>query len=201
MKKVLTLLLSVFLLSGCSLFKDYYNADQLVAEMEKLVTQENKNDSIINKATDLRNQVINDLNAMKEPDQSKISDLSGKIEEAKKLLPQYKEEVKKIQSHFSDLKSKSARLEDENIKKMAETFINDFMKTTETELKYIEVFEKVLASDEEYMKDLKNGKETKDNQSQLDELNKLHTQLQDEIKQFNESWNQFVQSTTGQEVK
>ncbi|TCS95765.1 hypothetical protein [Hazenella coriacea] len=204
MKKILLLASCIFLLSGCSLFADYYNADQLANEMDQLVRTENDTNDKINQDLEKKYEEASVLiQSVQVGDKAKLEEINKKIEEAKAISTKYKQEVQKIQKQFPDLKAKAAKLEDPEIKKLADTFIGDFTKTTETEIKQAEEFDKLLVATAKLAQDIVDNKEPNldEYDAILDNIDQLAGQLNPEIENFNKSWNAFHKAAIGTEIQ
>jgi predicted ABC-class ATPase len=200
MKKIFALVLSLFVLGGCSLFADYYNADQLANEMEQLINQENKNseDHLV-KMDEKFSQYFDVVE--KNPAQAKklLSEISA-------LAGPYKEKVKKVEAKFPDLKAKAQKLEDEEIKKLADAFTADFAKTTKTELQLTDLYLEYVKLQEEILKATESGKQPseelfKKDQELRNKLDETQKRYDTEIDTFNKSWNVFNQKATGVKVE
>jgi uncharacterized coiled-coil DUF342 family protein len=186
-------------LAGCS-FADYYNADQLANEMDQLVRQENKNyeDHLV-KMDEKLSQYLNVVAT--NPAQAKKH-----LSEIKTLAEPYKEKVKQVEAKFPDLKAKAAKLEDPEIQKLAETFIDDFAKTTKTEFELTDLYLEYVKLQEEIIKNIESGKQPSDqlankDQELLNKINALYQRYDNEINTFNKSWEVFNNKATGSKVE
>lgn len=203
MKKLALLVSFIFILSGCSLFADFYNADQLAQEMDKLVSS--NNGLIDNELKQIENneqEIATLLESEDQPDSKTFEEIQAKVTESKGLNDQYKAEVGKIQKQFPDLKAKAAKLEDPEIKKLADTFIADFTKITELHIQLSESYSVFFAAEEQFFKDLSEQKdpdiEKIDEASQ--KVDEAYNQLNLGSDKFNVSWEAFNKAATGNKV-
>lgn len=206
MKKLLMVFAAVLVLSGCSLFADYYNAGVLADEMNKAVLAFNKNTEASKKIDTLYDEIDTLSESMNEPNKQVLDQINTKLAEIRKISTDYKTEVDKISKQIPDFQAKSAKLENPEVKKLADTFLNDFKVLIDTELKYTASAEKMIANDEAAYKAISEGKEPsaeiKATFEQLKkELTDLDNTVQQKIDQFNKSWETFAKKATGSGVE
>ncbi|TCS95764.1 YkyA family protein [Hazenella coriacea] len=206
MKKLALFVTCIFLLSGCSLFADYYNADQLANEMNKLVDTSN---GLIDKELKELGDKDDEIAAIAESldpenlDQKKLDEVQAKITESKGINDRYKAEVQKIQKQFPDLKAKAAKLEDPKIKELADSFIADFSKANEAQIKLSDTTAEYLAIEEQLFKDIADKKEPAlDKVEEITKkLEEVHNEFNQGIDKFNVSWEAFNKAATGNKVE
>lgn len=212
MKKKLLMIISSALLvtgftTGCSLIesatntvKDGYNSETMLKDMDRLVTQENKNDEILQQGVQkFEDANLDDPNL--KPEQLKQA--AQKLEEAKKKVDEYKTAVTKVQQDFTDVKAKAGKITDEKLKKLADQFTADFEISLKTELQFADKYNEFIQNNIEQINAVVAGKDIpKDNTEQLfNELDKLNKQLQDQVKKFNDSYNTISKEVTGQGIQ
>ncbi|WP_044639798.1 YkyA family protein [Risungbinella massiliensis] len=204
MKKLLMVFAAVLVLSGCSLFADYYNAGVLADEMNKAVLALNKNSEASDKIDTLYGEINTLSESMNEPNQQVLDQINTKLTEIRKISTDYKAELERVSKQVPDFQAKSAKLEDPEIKQLAETFLADFKTSIDAELNFAAGYEKMITTDETAFKAIAEGKEPPSD-AVYDQLNTELTTLNDKLKQtidqFNKSWDEFSRKATGTGVE
>lgn len=207
LKKMILALSTSFLLltgaTGCSFVKDTVNAVSIAEDMNKVVTQANKNTEIYEKAdAKVRefDKLVGDGSALTPELVKKAQPL---LDEAKKDAVAYSEAVKKVQAELPKLKEAATKFDDAETKKLADQFVSDFEKSTQLEVQFSAAQEEYIAINEKFLKAFVDGKEldAKEFNAVLDKYNGLSDQFASSIEQFNKSWKEFNTKVTGDKVK
>ncbi|SFX78212.1 Putative cell-wall binding lipoprotein [Thermoactinomyces sp. DSM 45891] len=196
MKKFLAIMLSLILLSGCSLFSDSVNVNELGKEMQKTVSKFTENEQKYIKVNSLGTELGSIVLSVQKTglNQNNIKQINDKQEEMKKILTEYKTEVQKINEEFPTIQKKVDKIKKENLKKLADTFSANFKSLIDAKQKVIEVTEKSLANQESILKSF-TSKQAPSRQ-QGDEMIKLQGEmltLQNEFLQKQTAYNKSLQ--------
>jgi hypothetical protein len=193
LKKWLCVLVSLLLLSGCAQVFDLFSVYELGDEMQKIMDQRHKSLPVVKDVLETHDRVADGINAMVEPDQTKLQGFSKDIDDAKISLQEYKEGERTVLEQIPSLKKQAALLEDPEVKKLAETFLDDLENGIETEIQYLAVIEKMLDELSILIQSMQSGQEVNyDPQNYaLEELDRKASTVEKAINKFYQSWGAF----------
>ncbi|SDZ37659.1 hypothetical protein [Thermoactinomyces sp. DSM 45892] len=199
MKKFLVIMLSLVLLSGCSLFSDAVNVREIGKEVEKTISKYNENEQKYIKMSSLSTEIGSIMLSMQKTglNQDSIKQMKDKHVEMNKLLTEYKAEIQKINEELPVNQKKVDKIKKEKLKKLGDTFLANFKALLDSRLKIIEITEKSLANEEEVLKSVESKKEfsrkLEDDMTKLEgEFLTLSNESLQKTSAYNKSWQEFV---------
>ncbi|MFC7439726.1 hypothetical protein [Laceyella putida] len=207
MKKLaIVLVISLLSLVGCSIL-DQADAEKVVQGISELVDKGNAlNNSLSASADNMAlDTAINTLNLSLEQgkvDQKALKKVLDEMNKQKAASEKERKGLQEIASKIPGVRAQTANLSEER-KKLADQALADLQTLTDNELKLkdleIEMFELNL----KYYEAIGKGKEpAEDNYEQLEaESKKMDSQLESDLKKFNDSWNAFHKDVLGEDTK
>lgn len=209
LKKVLLLVCSFLLLTGCSFITDYHVSNQLVDSVEQLVNKENANDWT-RKNMDMHyknmelsmNEFNKTIQETGKADPAELKKLLKDMDTIIAELDKYKAEEDKVKQQLTQHIETAQKLSDEK-QQLAMPVLNHLKQLVERESRLAEVNILILQTNKKYYAAL--VKRTKPEQDQYEQLNKERKQLLKEIQalipKFNQSWEKFSREITGQPLQ
>lgn len=188
-----------FIQSARQTMQDEINpTQQIIENMNKLIEQENKNDTLLQKmATSVQEAGLKTI-----ADQ-KITDLQEtmipKVNQAKNQITEYKSAVEKVKSNFQSLQTQVKTITNPTIQQLSKQFLTDFEASIEAELSIATKYEQLLQNQSTAIQAIISGKSLPtDNSDQLvAEIDQLAAQFQEQVKKLNNSYNQMFQEVNG----
>jgi CRISPR/Cas system CSM-associated protein Csm2 small subunit len=207
MKRIaIVLVISLLSLVGCSIM-DQADAEKVVLEISKLVDKGNALSNRLSASVDnvAMDTAVNTLNISLQNGNVDKEALNKVLELTKKQKESSEKERKglqEIKAQIPAVQAKTANLS-ENRKKMADQTLADLQTLTENELKMKDIEIEMFELNLKYYEAIGQGKEpAEDNYEQLEgESKKLQTQLESDLKKFNDSWNAFHKDVRGTDTK
>ncbi|MDQ0416774.1 septal ring factor EnvC (AmiA/AmiB activator) [Croceifilum oryzae] len=199
MKKFLAIMLSLVLLSGCSLFSDSVNVNELGKEMGKVVSKFNDNEQKYTKIASHETEIGSIFLSMDKTglDQTKIKQVSEKQAEIRKLLTESKTELENVAKELPNLQKKVDKIKKEKLKNAADTFLTNFKLLIDSKQKVISGYEKFQTNQESIVKDAASNKEP--SMTQMNDETKLQGELMtlqseslQKLSMYNKSWQEFA---------
>lgn len=207
MKKLAILLvISIIALVGCSMI-DQADAEKVVQGIGELVDKGNAiNDSLAAEA-DLQalNQAIDELNNSLEKgkvDQQAVKKVLDQLAKQKAASEKERKGLQEIHNKIPGIKAQIAQLSEER-KKLASQALTDLQTLTENELKLKDLEIQMFDLNITYYETIGKGEQPADDHyEQLEaESKKMDSQLEADLKRFNDSWNALHKDVRGEETK
>ncbi|TCP69035.1 hypothetical protein [Baia soyae] len=200
MKKFLAIMLSLVLLSGCSLFSDSVNVNEIGKEMNKTISKFNENEQKFVKLNSLSTEIGSVMLSLQKTglNQDSIKQMNDKHTEMMKLLAEYKTGVQQLSEELPANQKKVDKIKKEQLKKLGDTLLANLKSLLDSKLKMIEITEKSLANQEEVLKSVASKKELSSKiEEEMTKLEGEYLSVTNETLQKTNAYNKSLQEFIG----
>lgn len=201
MKRLLLIIITVIVLTGCSLSADSTDSEQFAHEMNLIIIDWYNNHEKLYQIENLYYKLDEFEKSAQMEEKQVENEVTKKLIELKILNLEYKKEVEDLKNKISDYQEKAAKLEDPELKKTAETLLIDFHSILNEEMEYTNIVGKQLDMSEVIDKSEEKGDKTQLAKlyMEYDKLDKDMMKVKDDLFQksgkLNESWNHYSVKT------